>query len=412
MGRGLALDVANMSSAAKARARAEGYAASDADQAASEPPRVKVTRGLRCAALARRMFERSKEPWIELLIGGESIGRLRAGSFATVTGPPGSGKTTLVAAIATEHTGPVLFVSIELDGDELIGRIVGMHCDASWEDVLRGRVSTADVDRVLNIPGFIVLEGDDATVSQLEVEVDIARSEFPGQPVLVIVDYLQIVPSDEREVRARVAGVVQQLRRIAKKLGVVVIGISQPSRAAGKALSSGELVGGDTMTTGAESAEIERAAYMTFAIGTHGPDRDDGTRSVDLSVGKGRFGGGDRVIPMSYCGRSGKWRIAGEARASAEVKAERQSSKDHARTSAAALAMTTCAERSKEPVTREDLRAAAAVNRSVAKAAIAHLLESGDLVEVMKKKPRAAAWMLWTAAKAEKAGFSVVRGDE
>ena len=408
-----------MSGDVRARARAagfpEGYTVNDTEQVPPSPPpppRAKGPRGLRCAGLARRLFERSKDPWIELTIGGESIGRLRSGSFATVTGAPGAGKTTLVAAMATEHVGPVIFVSLELDGDELVGRIVGMRCDASWEDVLRGKVATVDVDRVLDIPGLIVLEGEDATISQLETEVDATRVEFPGELILVVVDYLQIIPSEEREVRARVAAVVQQLRRIAKKLGVVIIGISQPSRAAGKALSSGELVGADTMTTGAESAEIERAAYLTFAIGTHGPERDDGTRAVDLNVGKGRFGGGDRVIPMSYNGRSGKWRIAGEARSSAEVKAERQSGRDHAKTSAAMLSMVQFADRSKAPVTSGELRAAAAVNRAVAKAAIAQLLADRELVEVMKKAYRSKAWQFWTVSKAEKAGIAIVGGDE
>jgi len=366
-------------------------------------------RGIRASALVQTILARSMEPWIDLTVGGTSIGRLRLGSVAMFTGAPGAGKTTLVLAMATEHDGAVIFVSVELDGDELVARVVGMRCDASWEDVLRGRVARSDMERVLDLPNFVVLDGDDARAGQIEHEVAAIRTESPSMPILVIVDYLQIVPcEDAGEVRARVAAVAQDLRRIAKRYRVVVLGISQPSRANGKALSSGEITGAETMTTGAESAEIERAAYLTFAIGAHGQDREDGTRHVDLNVGKGRFGGGDRVIPMSYCGRSGKWLVAGEGRAAAEVKIERQGARDQAKTTAACLAMLAYAGKSPKSVTREELRAAAAVKGTLAAVAITSMLATGELVEVAQKKPRARTWQIWTPAKAEAAGVEMV----
>jgi hypothetical protein len=130
--------------------------------------------------------------------------------------------------------------------------------------------------------------------------------------VLVAVDYLQIVESDMREERLKVADVIAKIDELARNHRAVVLAISQMSRASSRAARNGEAIGADSTDGGAESAAIERAATVTLSIGASGPEREDGTRAVDLSIGKGRMTGGDRVLPMSYCGRSGRWCLTGE----------------------------------------------------------------------------------------------------
>jgi hypothetical protein len=95
------------------------------------------------------------------------------------------------------------------------------------------------------------------------------------------------------------------------------------SRVSSRQLASGERLGRDTADAGAEAAELERWSVYTIGIGGHAPSEGDWS-AVDLSIGKGRIGGGDMVYPGRYCGRTGAWRLAGVPRPAAEVKAERE----------------------------------------------------------------------------------------
>jgi hypothetical protein len=151
---------------------------------------------------------------------------------------------------------------------------------------------------------------------------------------------------------------------------------------------------------------------MTLSIGKADPEREDGTQEVDLSIGKGRMGGGDRVLPMSYCGRSGRWRGAGAARPAAEVKAEREGKQASAKQHSAERALATAGSKATEPKTRAELGTLAGVgNAGLRTAAILALLTRGELVEVSQKTPRSSAWKLWTKERADAAGVAIVSRD-
>jgi Bifunctional DNA primase/polymerase, N-terminal/DnaB-like helicase C terminal domain len=367
------------------------------------PPGPQTRRARRAPELVYRILERANDPWVSLGLGGKEIASLRLGSVAMLMGGPGAGKSTLSAALVTEHArlhGPGIYLSLELDDDELGARIVGMQTGTSWADVLRGKVCEDDMAWALNIPRLAVLDGSTTTFADLEAEVMAMREEFPGQPIFVAVDYLQIVSSNAKEIRAQVGAVAESLRVLAKRLRVVALGVSQTSRSAGKALRAGELTGVESMTAGAESSAIERAAYLTLAIGSVGPIRDDQTATVELSIGKGRFGGGDRVLPMSYNGRTGKWEISGEARLAADVNAEKAAEKDDGRVETAKGALVRAADKSDRPQSRGELRTAVKMSREVVKRAIEELLEAGELVEY-GRAARSRDPLIWTPKRRE-----------
>lgn len=366
----------------------------------------------RCPDLVAVILQRASEGFESVTIGGEELIRLRRGAAAFVTGAPGSGKTSLVLGAAIEHArerGPVVFCSLEMDGDELAARGIGMQCDASWEDVLCGRVQREDMDRALAMPRLVVLDGDSATLAEVERTVELLRAESPNDPIMVVVDYIQIVPG-EGDIRARVAATAQAIRRMAKRLRVIVLAISQPSRSAGRALNSGELVGADTMTAMAESAEIERAAYITLALGSKGPQREDGTCSLEMSIGKGRMGGGDRVQRLSFDGRTGRMRIDGEARPASEVKAERQNETDTRKVAAMVLTVTAFMQAATQPKFATEIRSDLAADRGLVYAAIRQLESAGDLVRVQAKK-RGGVLPLWPTARLEGSRWRAAEGD-
>jgi energy-coupling factor transporter ATP-binding protein EcfA2 len=370
------------------------------------PPRAH-----RPPALVDLIMRHANEPLVPLKLGGDELAVIRPGGIVAVMGPTGAGKSSLVAGVLVAHDGPTVVLSRELPADEFAARAIGMQKDASWLDVLTGKVPRHEMERVL-MPRLYVLDRKDATLGALHGAIQAAQQEYPGQQVLVAIDYVQILESPEREARAKVADVLARIDDIARAYRVVVLAISQMSRASSRAARNGEALGADSTDGGAESAAIERFATMTLSIGASGPDREDGTRAVDLSIGKGRMTGGDRVLPMSYCGRTGRWRMAGDARRTEEVRAEREGQRNGAKQRTAELAMVAAADKATEPQKREDLAAVAACSKDVRRAAMTALLARGDLVEVACKSARSRAWKVWRPDKARAAGIRLADSED
>lgn len=379
--------------------------------------------------LVDRILERAKDPWISLMLLEEEIARVRAGGTVVVIGSSGSGKTSLVACMLVQHArdvGPAIALSIELPDEEFAARIVGQKCDASWEDALRGKIPELDMRRVLELPRLCVLERRRATIANLERAVDECRRRWPGQPILVAIDYAQLLESKEREVRMRVADAFAQIDDCAREKRFVAIALSQMSRMSTTRARSGEAIGAESAALGAETAAIERFATMTLAIGLAAP-REDGSEAVELSVGKARMSKGDRVLPMTYWGRTGLWRVAGDSKTAGEVREHRDVVAAEKLERSVQLKLVGAAASSSKPLSRNQLIEMVAgdrvgrvkVGKSNALKAIVLLIdkgktgEPGGLVEIAKQAPgsrkSSPAWLLWTEDRARAAGAPLVR---
>jgi KaiC/GvpD/RAD55 family RecA-like ATPase len=232
----------------------------------------------RAADIIETIQRYAAEPWVSLRLGLDlsddaEIIAVRAGGIVVVMGPTGGGKTSLVAGMLIAHArdhGPVVVLSRELPMDEFGARMIGMQCDASWPDTLKGKVQRSEMERVLS-PRLFVLDRKNATLDALTEAIEAAQAEYPGEPVLVAVDYVQIVTSAERDARAKVADVIDKVDEITRRYRVVTMAISQMSRASSRAARAGETVGADSTDGGAESAAIERVASVTLSIGASDP---------------------------------------------------------------------------------------------------------------------------------------------
>jgi hypothetical protein len=360
----------------------------------------------RCRDLVDLILERAKEPIVELALGGEVIAPVVMGGIVLAIGGTGRGKTSLTATCLLEHaqgTGPAISMSLELTADEWTARAIGTRCDASWFDVLRGEVPR---DRMIQVlpERLVIIEREAASLDALGHAIDDLRAEYPGEPILVAIDYAQLVGADsDEDIRPRIGKVMRDIDRLVRARRVVAIVLSQGSRASSRALSSGEAIGAGTTDAGAESADLERWATLTLAIGQHGEPAEDGSCAADLSIGKSRMGGGDRVLPARYNGRSGLWRITGDSKPASQVRAEREQQRNSAKQATAEVLMVAAAMKASEPMSVRELYAAAHVRRPVAALAIDALRARGELVEVhlrkrgMRKKD---PWPLWTPEKA------------
>lgn len=386
-------------------------AAADRDR---EPEPSKPTKWKRGPSLVDEIWSRKDEPWVTLKLGADDLCRVRPGGIAVVMGGSGSGKSSLVSNMLLDHAknaGPAIAMSIELPADELAARIVGIRCDSGWEAVLRGQVRREFMVDALALPRLFVLERKNATLDNLAICIDAARAEYPGEPILVGIDYAQLIHSKEREVRLRVADAFERIDDVSREKRVVSIAVSQMGRSGAKAARDGDKVGAESADLGAESAAIERFASVTMSIGKQGePSPDDGSRAVELSIGKGRMSdAADSVRPARYWGRSGLWRLTGVGVAASKVRASRESAVVEKKQNAAELTMLGAAQKAAGPMTREDLCELVVGNAQMKRTAVAALLARGELVEVRQRRTRSRSWLIWTPDRAVDAGIQLVR---
>jgi hypothetical protein len=377
----------------------------------------------RAPNLTRAILERARLPWVALRLdeNSEEIARARVGAYLVLVAPEGSGKSSLVLQIGTTwaRTGGVfVYFTVELDEEEAAGRVVGQCADESWEMVLRGCVAEEAMAGALDLPRFVVMSGEDARLDNIKRTVEDLRAEFPELPIVVGVDYLQAIDEgNEREERQRVSKVSKRLRKIAKELGVVIIGVSQTSRGNREKLRSGEAVGADTTAMGAESSQLERDAYVTLALGGF-EDLPDGTRKMDLSVGKTRMGVGDKAYPVIYDGRSGRFTLAGAARSGSEVRAARASKDDETKVRAAMLAIPAALAQAPEPMFTEGLAKEIVARKSDVTEALKRLRTEPEssVVKVRWQPPPAPGvktrklngnWPHWDRQRAAESGVEI-----
>lgn len=218
---------------------------------------------------------------------------LRPGKLVLVGARPGVGKSVLCTDLARHAAyvgqAPVLFVSLEMDTDELVARTLAAECAVPLEAFERGtgwpvggwdRVAaarTAVVDGPLHIeyaPG--------ATLAQLRGLVRQHR------PALVVVDYLQQMSTGQAERRdLAVAELSRGLKLLAQRESTCIVAASQLNRAgemrADKRPSLADL---------RESGALEADADVVLLL--HRPelsDRDsDRPGELDVTVAKQRSG--------------------------------------------------------------------------------------------------------------------------
>lgn len=199
---------------------------------------------------------------------------------------PSAGKTTFVKQIAdtvVERHGDAacLFVSLEQSKEELRIKTISRLSGIENRDLQRGRLDIRSdgwkqvVEAKNTFASFAgrlqVLEGDRlTTVDRIRLAALQLRQKTQASRLIIIVDYLQIVPADETfgDTRQKVNFVISELRRIGRDLDAPVLAISSINRAS-YAGQSGKI---DVFK---ESGELEYSADVAFVM-VADPDKAKG----------------------------------------------------------------------------------------------------------------------------------------
>lgn len=266
-------------------------------------------------------YTRTWEPLDKLIFGIGVPKRL-----VIIAARPGMGKTTVMwdAAIkaaeqlkAAQELNPtakpkgVVFFSLEMDFEELLGKYVQRETGISAEDLVMGRLTETDkakmreaAARFYDLPIFV----EDSVVELAEIKKLLRRYKNKLGCEIAFIDYLQLIANSAQKFvnsEQRVAGISRELKNITSTAGIDIIAGSQLSRAV-------ETRGGDKrpqLSDLRESGAIEQDAsviifiYVPSYYGIMEDDEGNSLKGVTLLiVAKNRRnnrGNGDVVLHYS-----------------------------------------------------------------------------------------------------------------
>ena len=180
----------------------------------------------------------------------ETLNGLTEGVFI-LAGAPSCGKTTLAKQIA-DHVAevekvPVLFYSFEQSAEELRIKSLARLSSVDSRVIWKGRTGTDTWAKVakaaeeyLQGPGpclTIIEAGRKDTVEAIRAAALMARRKAGDKPVLLILDYLQIIPAGKEApdtLRERIDWNLTELRRLSRDLKSPVLVVSSQNREAYK----------------------------------------------------------------------------------------------------------------------------------------------------------------------------------
>ena len=238
-------------------------------------------------------------PTLNDLLGGG----LHGGKLYVLAAPPGGGKTTLASQIADHAAAagcPAAYVAMEMGRGQLFDYALARHIGMNSAKVEarnfrqsehdRERLAQAAQDYLETIaPWLSVIEGDwNTTAAALGGWVVQARARFAlaaAAPVLVVVDYLQLLNTGDEKLDSgganatqKVSQVAVQLKQLARDSGAAVLALSDVVKSEqGAAMKGAEF----TLNMLRGSNRIAHAADTVLALYSEAAKGDGGKADND-----------------------------------------------------------------------------------------------------------------------------------
>ena len=252
---------------------------------------------------------------LDNVLGG---GMLASGMYV-LAARPGMGKTTLALNIAdrvAKRTGPVLFISLEMDVEQLEAKRAARESGVPGNKLLMQRLTDAEYTKVaqaadvLNELPLYVNQKASATVAEMET---LAR-KVPGL-ALIVIDYLgKVSPGEQGRLSSRydyTTEISGAIKTLARRFRVPVLTLAQLNRES-EARQDHRPQLSDLRDTGAIEQDADGVIFLLRPEYYEGPgDRDPyAPEELNVLVAKNRHGptgecqmafypGTSRVLPLS-----------------------------------------------------------------------------------------------------------------
>ena len=170
----------------------------------------------------------------------DAIAGLVSPDLIVIAGRPGQGKTALALSI-THNTSimndiPVLWISLEMDGVQLVRRLVSMDASVNHEYIRSGKTNQDEYDNMLISSARVkkskifIEDKTSINVRDIRTRANILKKKHGIK--YIIVDYIQLMQGIDRSGNREqeIAEISRGLKCLAKELEISVIALSQLSR--------------------------------------------------------------------------------------------------------------------------------------------------------------------------------------
>lgn len=236
-------------------------------------------------------------------------GGLAEGALVVIAGRPAMGKTSIALQIAyhaAEHGFPSLVCSQEMQGEQLIDRVVSFSGRVPLTSILTGEgMMDEDHDRFAAAIGKareIPLDLDEqGALRPADVRRKARKVKSRGGLAVLVIDYLQLMVGDSTgENRTReLTQITGELKALAKELKICVVALSQLNRQL-EARPNKRPVMSDLRESGSieQDADVILAAYRDEYYNEDSPDKG----LAELLVLKNRQGASGGFVPLVFHG--------------------------------------------------------------------------------------------------------------
>ncbi|EDM24326.1 replicative DNA helicase [Caminibacter mediatlanticus TB-2] len=161
------------------------------------------------------------------------------GDLIIIAARPSMGKTAFALNIALnvvkQDKGVAIF-SLEMPAEQLMLRMMSAYAKIPLQDLRRGNLSDEEwsklsevADDLSNRPLFVDDEGN-INIHTIRAKLRKLKAQNPNLS-LAIIDYLQLISSDQRERHLAIAEISRSLKLLARELQIPIIALSQLNRA-------------------------------------------------------------------------------------------------------------------------------------------------------------------------------------
>ena len=236
-------------------------------------------------------------------------GGLAPGHLYVIGARPAMGKSALAAEIAlnvADHTGPALFVTLEMPDEDITLRLLASRSRVDADTMLKSKKTedwakiTATISQLMNVPLYLTYRPG-ATIADVRRAARQVRHSAGGNLSLVVVDYLQLMNSQgafgrrgHHETRQlEIAEITRSLKMLAGDLNCAVLAVSQINRAVETRMDKRPL-----MSDLRESGAIEQDADVVMLLyrdEVYKPDDANNHGEAEVNLAKNRHGPEGRV---------------------------------------------------------------------------------------------------------------------
>jgi len=262
--------------------------------------------------------------------GLKGLDRVIEGWFGLcgLTGEPGKGKTTLAVQTVIYNAlilnKPVLYISLEVNKDMLIGKLISHLTKVPIKKILKGGLSFEESMRyfqalkiILKCKNLIILDTKDASFESVENSIYALKEDYISnyeeeEEVLVVLDYLQLfseMPLDapkNLDSQSRTPYQMSEFIRIKNESKSNWIVILTKNKASYGATGMGIIKGDNSLEYGFETLITLEDPDDDFPRSDY-PENESGFKEVNV-VGycfKNRWGENKKVIPFYFNGAEG-----------------------------------------------------------------------------------------------------------